>query len=248
MFKIALITGLAVGAATLIGSLLAFVVKKISHKFNDMLLAFAAGIMLGATFFSLVLPSLEGGGEYGIFVTAGGVLAGALLVTLLDRIVPHLHTFIGMEDDGEGTSHRLMLFVLAIAFHNLPEGMAVGVGFGGGNVGDALSIAIAIALQNIPEGMITIFPLLMAGLSKKRALLVGACTGLVEVLGVLIGFTSVTLVQSLLPFLLALAGGTMLYVISNDMIPETHSHGFAKQATFSVIAGFIAMMFIDHIF
>ena len=243
MFSIALITGIGVGMATMVGSLMAFFIHRISHKLNDIILGFAAGIMLGAAFFSLILPSI-GTGVPGIAIPALGILCGAVLITLLDRFVPHMHKYIGVEAGSE--NRGLMLFVLAIAIHNFPEGMAVGVSFATGNTGNAASIAIAIALQNIPEGLITVSPLLMAGVKKRTALFLGLATGMVELAGTLIGYAVASVAGVMLPFMLALAGGTMVYVIGNDIISETHSHGYQKQASYALIVGVIVMLMIDH--
>ena len=244
MFLIALATGLGVGTATAIGSIMAFFIHRISHKLNDAIMGFAAGIMLGASFVSLILPSI-GEGVSGIAIPALGIVCGAFLINLLDKIVPHMHKFMGV---GQGkTNHSLLLFVMAIALHNFPEGMAVGISFATGEIGNAVSLSIAIALQNIPEGLITVSPLLMAGVSRKKALIIGLVTGGVELLGTLVGFGLASIAGAVLPFMLALAGGTMIYVISNDIIPETHSHGFQKPASYSLIAGVIVMLMLDHL-
>jgi ZIP family zinc transporter len=137
------------------------------------------------------------------------------------------------------------LFVLAIAIHNLPEGLAAGVGFGSGNTAQALTIAGGIALQNIPEGMIIIAPMLASGVSKKRTFLCALATGLVEVVGTLIGYFAVSISTAVLPFALAFAGGTMLYVISDEMIPETHAHGNERSATYALLLGFCLMLVMD---
>jgi ZIP family zinc transporter len=160
-----------------------------------------------------------------------------------------LHALAGVESEehkNEGLS-KVLLFVMAIAIHNLPEGIAAGVGFGSGNEGQALIIAGGIALQNIPEGMVIIAPMLAAGVSKKRTLLIASLTGLVEVVGTLIGYFAVSISSAILPFALAFAGGTMLYVISDEMIPETHAHGSQRGATYSLLAGFCLMMCMDFL-
>ena len=138
-----------------------------------------------------------------------------------------------------------MLFVMAIAIHNLPEGIAAGVGFGSDNIGNAITVALGIALQNIPEGMIIVSPLIMSGVSKWRVFLIASFTGLIEIIGTLIGFTAVSVATTILPFALAFAGGTMIYVVSDEMIPETHSHGYERMATYSLLFGFITMLIMD---
>lgn len=241
---IVLLTALGVGGATVFGSLLGFIFKKISHKFSDIILSFAAGVMLAAAVLGLILPSLEFGGKFGILITILGVFVGAFCINIVDRVVPHLHRLVGVSEENNALN-KVLLFVAAIAIHNLPEGIAAGVGFGSGDNSQALLIAGGIALQNIPEGMIIIGPMLAAGVSPKRTFVAALLTGLVEVVGTLIGYFAVSLSTTILPFALSFAGGTMLYVISNDMIPETHSHGSEKGATYSLLIGFCLMLAVD---
>ena len=250
MFKYMLITAFAVGMSTFIGSLLSFPIKKISHKTNDIILSFAAGIMLAATVFSLIIPSLELDNA-NIYMTAVGIFAGCLFINFVERFVPHIQKIIEPSLTESGQTENLeqtILFLIAIAIHNFPEGLAVGVSFSGGNIGNALSIAIGISLQNIPEGMVTIMPLIAAGMNRKTALLIALFTGLTEVIGTIVGYAAISVSAALLPFLLAFAGGTMLFVISHEMIPETHSHGYEMEATYSFIIGFIVMLIIDFNF
>ncbi len=244
---VVLLTALGVGGATAVGALIGFSFKKLPHSFNDIILGFAAGVMLCAAAFGLVAPALEGGGAERIFLVIAGIFAGAVFLSLIDRIVPHLHGFAGGKAEGADAQKlsRVLLFVLAIAIHNLPEGIAAGVSFGTGNVSDALSVAGGIALQNIPEGMVIIAPMLAAGVKPGRTLAIALGTGLVEVVGTFIGYFAVNLSASALPFALAFAGGTMIYVISDEMIPETHSHGYEKEATYALIAGFCVMLLMD---
>ncbi len=248
--KIVLLTALGVGGATVIGALLGFVFKKTSHKFNDIVLSFAAGVMLAAAVFGLVLESLEYGGKYSIIVTIVGVFAGAFCVNLIDKLVPHLHKLTGADQEQHPSKteqlNKVLLFVIAIAIHNLPEGIAAGVGFGTGNTAEALTIAGGIALQNIPEGMVIIAPMIAAGMSKGRTLIIALLTGVVEVLGTLLGYFAVSVSTAILPFALAFAGGTMLYVISDEMIPETHAHGSERGATYSLLVGFCVMLAFDY--
>ena len=242
------LTGLGVGGATLIGALIGFLFKGISHKFSDIVLSFAAGVMLAAAVVGLVLPSLEYGGKFGILITVAGIFSGALVLHLIDRIVPHLHKFIDKDNENHRKTglDKVILFVTAIAIHNLPEGIAAGVGFGTGNSAEALVIAGGIALQNIPEGMVIIAPMLSAGVAPKKTFLLAAMTGAVEVLGTLIGYFAVTVSSFILPFALAFAGGTMLYVISDEMIPETHAHGHQSGATYALLVGFSIMLITDY--
>ena len=246
--EMVLLTALGVGGATVFGSLIGFCFKKISHKFSDIVLAFAAGVMLAAAVLGLILPSVEYGGQWGLLITVAGIFTGALCLNLIDKAVPHLHKLAGVEQEKhEGNSNlsKVLLFVTAIAIHNLPEGIAAGVSFGSDNVGEALIIAGGIALQNIPEGMVIIGPMLAAGITPKRTFLCAMLTGLVEVVGTLLGYFAVTIASAILPFALAFAGGTMLYVISDEMIPETHAHGSERGATYALLVGFCVMLISD---
>ena len=245
--KLVLLTAVGVGGATMIGALLGFIFKKFSHKFSDIVLSFAAGVMLSAAVLGLILPSLEYGGKFGILFTVSGIFAGALCLNLIDKLVPHLHRLIGtdMESHNNAGLSKVLLFVTAIAIHNLPEGIAAGVGFGSGNTTQALLIAGGIALQNIPEGMVIIGPMLASGVSPRKTLICALLTGVVEVIGTLIGYFAVSLASAILPFALAFAGGTMLYVISDEMIPETHAHGSQRGATYALLVGFCLMLVTD---
>ena len=244
-----LLTALGVGGASVMGALLGLIFKKTTHKFNDIVLAFAAGVMLAASVIGLILPSLELGGKYSLVVTIAGIFCGAMCVNLIDKIVPHLHKMTGVDQEAhpekQAQLNKVLLFVIAIAIHNLPEGIAAGVGFGTGDVTQALTIAGGIALQNIPEGMVIIGPMLAAGMSHGRTFAVAIITGVVEVIGTLLGFFAVSVSTAVLPFALAFAGGTMLYVISDEMIPETHAHGSERGATYSLLAGFCLMLVFD---
>lgn len=243
-----LLTALGVGGATLFGSIIGFLFKNISHKFSDIILSFASGVMLAAAVLGLILPSVEYGGDLGLIYAVSGIFAGALCLNLLDKLVPHIHGLNGSEPESHPDSSRfnkVMLFVLAIAIHNLPEGIAAGVGFGSGNIAEAALIAGGIALQNIPEGMVIIGPMLATGISPKKTFLFAAATGVVEIIGTLLGYFAVSISTAILPFALAFAGGTMLYVISDEMIPETHAHGCQRGATYSLLAGFCLMLISD---
>ena len=248
--QLVILTALGVGGATVIGAAIGFLFKNLSHKFNDIVLSFAAGIMLAAAFIGLILPSLEYGGKYGIITTIAGIFVGALCMKLVDMLVPHLHKMSDSDiepHERNKTLDKVLLFVLAIAIHNLPEGIAAGVGFGAGNDAEAIVIAIGIALQNIPEGMVIIAPMLAAGISPKKTFFFAALTGLVEVVGTMIGYFAVSVSAVILPFALSFAGGTMLYVISDEMIPETHAHGSESGATFSLLLGISLMLLMDFV-
>ncbi len=247
--ELVLLTALGVGGATVLGSVLGFFFKKISHRFSDLVLAFAAGVMLCAAVTGLILPSLEYESASPLLITVAGILCGAVFLNILDKLVPHLHRLAGVEQEGhpENTAklNKVLLFVMAIAIHNLPEGIAAGVGFGSGNNAHAFTIAAGIALQNIPEGMVIIGPMLAAGMSPTRTFLCALATGVVEVLGTLLGYFAVSISSAILPFALAFAGGTMLYVISDEMIPETH-HNEARGVTYALLIGFCLMLAMGY--
>ena len=245
--ELVLLTALGVGGATVIGAIIGFLFKKLSHTFSDIVLSFAAGVMLSAAVIGLIIPSVEYGGKYGLIITVAGIFAGAVCLNLIDRLVPHLHKMAGVDSETHtnGNLSKVLLFVSAIAIHNLPEGIAAGVGFGSGDTAQALIIAGGIALQNIPEGMVIIAPMLAAGVKPSRTLVLAILTGVVEIIGTLIGYFAVNIASAILPFALAFAGGTMLYVISDEMIPETHSHGHERGATYALLVGFCLMLVTD---
>ena len=245
-------TAIGVGGATVVGALIGFLFKNVTHKFSDIVLSFAAGVMLAAAVFGLIEPSLSHGVErYGLgwalAIAIGGIFLGALCLNFTDKLVPHLHRMVGADQESHKSEslNKVLLFVMAIAIHNLPEGIAAGVGFGSENTAQALIIAGGIALQNIPEGLVIIGPMLAAGVSKKRTFLCAMATGLVEVVGTLIGYFAVWIAEVILPVALAFAGGTMLYVISDEMIPETHAHGGERGATYALLIGFCLMLAMD---
>ncbi len=247
--KMVFLTALGVGGATIFGSLIGFMFKRISHRFSDIVLSFAAGVMLSAAIIGLILPSLEYGGKWSVLITVSGIFAGAACLNLIDKLIPHLHRLVGndIEEHNNSSLDKVLLFVTAIAIHNLPEGIAAGVSFGTDDVTQALMIAFGIALQNIPEGMVIIGPMLAAGVSPRKTFACAMVTGLIEVVGTLIGYWAVSIASAILPFALAFAGGTMLYVISDEMIPETHSHGDETSATYALLAGFCVMLISDFL-
>ena len=243
------LTALGVGSATVMGALIGFFIKGLSHKFSDYILSFAAGVMLCAAVCGLVLPSLEyEGGRNAVLITVLGIFCGAFVLNLADKLVPHNHRMSGDDIESHGERNeklgKVLLFVMAIAIHNLPEGIAAGVGFGTGNTAQAITIALGIALQNIPEGMVIIAPMLAVGIGKGKTFLIAALTGVVEVIGTFIGFFAVSISTAVLPFALAFAGGTMLYVISDEMIPETH-HNEGRGITYALLFGFCLMLVMD---
>ncbi len=236
--------------ATLLGSLLGFFIKNLPHKWNDTILGYCAGLMLAASIIGLIVPGVETRGDMSVWIVVAGALAGGFFLNILDLLTPHLHTLTGLDAEEHRNNHslnRIMLFVMAIAIHKLPEGVAAGVTLT--EAGDtSWIVTIGIALQNIPEGMVIIAPLLMAGVSHLRTLLISIAIGLLEVVGVWAGAFMGYLSASLLPVMLSFAGGAMLYVISDEMIPETHAHGNQKLATYALITGFMTLLVIEEAF
>lgn len=243
-----ILTALGVGGSTLVGASLGFLFRKIPHKWNDAINGFAAGVMLSAAVLGLILPAVEMGGVNRLWMICLGILAGAVFLNCMDRLTPHLHRISGVDIEAHqsnGDLGKVMLFVMAIALHNFPEGLAAGVSFGTGNLENALTVTVGIALQNIPEGLVIIAPLLFSGVTPRRTLLIASATGIVEVIGTFVGFFAASISAAILPFALAFAGGTMLYVVSDEMIPETHGHGNERLATYSLLIGFIVMLLLD---
>lgn len=245
---IVIITAFGVGGATIVGALIGYFFKELSHKSNDIILGFAAGVMLSAACYGLILPAIDSVKPQDIWIPVVGIAFGAVFLALSDRLTPHLHSITGMDCEAHANNsslNKILLFVIAIAIHNFPEGLAAGVAFGTGDISDAITVATGIALQNIPEGMIVVTPLLMCGLSRRRAFAIAAATGVIEIVGTFVGYFAISISAAILPFALAFAGGTMIYVISDEMIPETHSHGYERAATYSILFGFVTMMIID---
>jgi zinc transporter, ZIP family len=228
--------------------------RGVSARQEDLLLGFAAGVMLAASFFSLLLPAIDSASAlFGprfapAAVAALGVLLGAGLTAAADELVPHRHFVQGDQGPATAAMSKVWLFVAAITIHNFPEGLAIGVGFGGASVENGTSLGAGIGLQNLPEGLAVAVALRANGVSKGKAFLVAAGTGLVEPIGGLLGVTVVSLVQPLLPWALAFAAGAMLYVISHEIIPETHSRGYQREATAGMAVGSALMMFLDVAF
>lgn len=242
---------LAAGLGTAVGALGVFWVSRIGTRVEDMLLASAAGVMLAASFFSLIVPGLEfaeadtGNAVLATSVVVFGLLVGATAIWGVHEYVPHEHFLSGREGIGGERMERIWLFVLAIVLHNLPEGMAVGVGFAGGNFGNGLALAIGIFLQNLPEGLAVASALLSIGYGVSLSFWIAAVTGLVEPFGGLIGSVAVWAAEPLMPWILGFAAGAMLFVISNEIIPETHRRGHPHAATFALLGGFVLMMGLD---
>jgi len=238
------LASLIAGLATGIGALPVFFVRKVSDRFLDASLGFAAGVMLAATSFSLIVPAIEIGG---IWKTVIGIILGTLFLIYAEKLTPHMHQVTGIKGPSTHLS-KLWLFIMAITIHNFPEGMAVGVGFGGGDIKAGITLAIGIGLQNIPEGLAVALPLLREKSTRGKAFLIALLTGLVEPIGGILGISIVSAGRFILPYGLAFAAGAMLFVISEEIIPETHSRGNDRQATIGVIIGFIVMMVLDNLF
>lgn len=254
VFEQMLVCAAGLGLSSLFGSMAGLVVRKIPHRWNDIFLGFCAGMMLTASMVCLIVPAVNMAGPAGWWQPLVGVIAGVALIAVLDKITPHLHHLAGVDkeiiaEEYHGTHNksinRVLLFVMAIAIHKFPEGLATGIVFDGGNMSNAYTVAITIALQNIPEGMVVVTPLLMIGVKYGKVIGVGLSVALLEVAGVICGYLLGDISSNLLPALTALAGGAMLYVISDEMIPETHSHGYEKYATYALVAGVMTMLYIQ---
>ena len=246
-FLLGILASTIAGLFTGVGAIPIFFTRNISENMLDTLLGFAAGVMLAATSFSLIVPSLEYSGNTvkGAFITAAGILIGAIFLDLTDKYSPHVH-LLDKRSEGASTSlKKIWLFIIAITLHNFPEGLAVGVGFGDNNIKNGLSIALGIGLQNIPEGLAVALALVREKYDVKKAFLIALLTGLVEPIGGILGIGLVSIFKPVLPFILALAAGAMLFVISDEIIPETHNNGHEREATYGVIIGFIIMMILD---
>lgn len=247
----AILGGTVAFIATTAGAFPAIIGKRMSRGTSDMMLGFAAGVMLSAAYFSLILPGIERAEEQtgsvwiAAAIAAAGVCLGAGFVWLLNAKIPHEHFKSGPEGGADqSTVARIWLFVIAIAIHNFPEGLSIGVAFG---VDEAkgFSVMTGISLQDIPEGLAVAVALMGLGYSKWKALSVTALTGAIEILGAAIGAAAVTFSGALLPWGLTFAAGAMLFIISHEIVPETHRHGHQDRATTGFIIGLVMMMFLD---
>ena len=242
------ISAVGLCGATIMGSLLGFAIKELPHKWNDTVLGYCAGIMLAASTLGLLVPAFEQTASWWVVVV--GVMVGAFFLNLLDFVTPHLHHITGLDEaehHNNTSLNRVLLFVMAIALHKLPEGMAAGVSLSD-TASASWAVSLGIAIQNVPEGMVVIAPLLLAGVKPMRTFVISTVIGLLEVVGVWLGFALGSISQTLLPVMLGFAGGAMLYVTSDEMIPETHAHGYQKQATYALLLGFMTLLLIERIF
>ncbi|MCG8545702.1 MAG: ZIP family metal transporter [Alphaproteobacteria bacterium] len=251
VFWLGTLASLCAGLMTGVGALPALFGRRVSSGTQNSMLGFAAGVMLAATAFSLVLPGLEqgltiyGSAAGASLASAAGILVGGAGIALLHRYAPHEHFITGREGADHIQLRRLWLFVIAITLHNFPEGLAVGVAFGGGNMADGMALTAGIGLQNVPEGLAVALALLAVGYSQLKAVAIAAATGLVEVVGGMAGAGLVSIALPVLPVALAFAAGAMLFVISNEIIPETHRKGSAATATAGLMVGFVVMLQLD---
>lgn len=249
LITLGLLGSLAAGMATGLGALPAMITTRVSPRALNGMLGFAAGVMLAATAFSLLIPAINDGG---VWLAMVGLLLGVAFLALLDRFLPHEHFQMGPEGP-PSSLRRTWLFVIAITMHNFPEGMAVGVGFGSGRMGEAIALAIGIGIQNVPEGLAVALPLIRERYTRRQALLIATLSGLVEPVGGVLGAAAVVAAQSLLPIGLAFAAGAMLFVIVDEIIPETHHIGEqgkasdARLSTYGLIVGFVVMTLLDNL-
>lgn len=239
------------GAMTAVGAVPILFAWTMSMRARDVFLGFAAGVMLSASFFSLIIPGLEvaerltGSVTLSALVVVAGFIIGVGAIAALNDRIPHTHFVQGRQGPKSIRLQKVWLFVFAITIHNFPEGLAVGVSFGGGDIGNGTSIAIGIGLQNAPEGLAVAVALLGEGYSRRKSFLIAALSGMIEPIGGLLGVFAVSQSEQLLPWGLAFAAGAMIYVIVHEIIPETHNRTFANEATAGLAAGLVLMMFLD---
>ena len=246
--KILSIVLLSIGGSTVAGVLAGLLFRHIPHRLNDIVLGFAAGVMLAASILGLIAPAFET--QDGILLAICGTFAGAGLISMLDRIVPHLHRIAGIDTEthrSNGSIGKTLLFVTAIALHKIPEGLATGVSFGTGDVGDIITVAGSMSLQNIPEAIVIVAPLFAIGVAAGRVVCISFAIAAISIVSVLAGCALTAVFAGAMPFMLTAAGGAMLYVISDEMIPETHSHGYEKPATFALISGLLLVIILQRL-
>ena len=255
----ALLGGLMAATATALGTIPALLARQITQRVNDTMMGFGAGVMLAATSFSLIIPGLQIASNQGAgpwlasSIVGGGIVLGALALMFIDRLIPHEHFVKGVEgglinraDRAQATKlKRVWLFVMAIALHNFPEGLAIGVAFAGPDDIGAKALAVGISIQDIPEGLVVALALLGVGYSKGLAATVAIMTGLVEPIAAVLGVALISMSIHFLPWGLAIAAGAMLFVVSHEIIPESHRKGHETWATGGLIVGFVLMMLLD---
>ncbi|NMG68006.1 ZIP family metal transporter [Azoarcus indigens] len=248
----ALAAGSLAALATALGAVPIVVVKKLNPRVNDSLLGLGAGVMLAATCFSLIVPALDTAGEgrgpwASSLIVGAGLLLGAFFLMVMEHLTPHVHVVAPDRQDASDLQRvrRLWLFVFAIVLHNVPEGLAIGVATAGTDAAHATALTTGIAIQDVPEGLVVALALLSAGLRKLPALLISAASGLVEPLAAVLGAAALGYSAPLLPWGLAFAGGAMLFVVSHEIIPESHRQGHERFATAGLVCGFVLMMILD---
>jgi zinc transporter, ZIP family len=250
----ALVGGSVAALATALGTLPVLFSQRLSDRVQDTLFGFGAGVMMAASAFSLVIPGLQAARDTGVFgggswaaggVVGAAILLGAIALLLMDRVLPHEHFIKGREGSAARKLRRTWLFVIAIALHNLPEGLAIGVGYAGNDGMRANALAMGIAIQDVPEGLVVAVALLAAGYRRGFAVGLGVASGLVEPLGAMLGAAVISLSAALLPWGLGFAAGAMLFVISHEIIPESHRKGHEAFATGGLMTGFVLMMVLD---
>ncbi|VTU39372.1 Zinc transporter ZupT [Variovorax sp. PBL-H6] len=247
----ALAGGMIAALATALGTVPVLLSQQFSQRSYDIMLGFGAGVMLAASSFSLVIPGLaaakaQGASAWGAGgIVGGGILLGALLLLAIDRAVPHEHFVKGVEGPQARTLRRVWLFVLAIVLHNLPEGLAIGVAFAGTDPVGAAALTTGISIQDVPEGMVVALALRGVGYGRLSSVALGIVSGLVEPLAAVFGALLITVSAGMLPWGLAMAAGAMLYVISHEVIPESHRQGHEASATGGLVLGFVVMMVLD---
>ncbi|MDD5135881.1 MAG: ZIP family metal transporter [Candidatus Omnitrophica bacterium] len=238
------LASLIAGSATILGALPVFFIHKVSEKFLDALMGFAAGVMLSVTFFGLIFPAIKIGG---IWKASLGILLGALFLIIMEKAVPHIHRVTGMKGPHVHLS-KLWLFILAITIHNFPEGLTVGVGFAGGNINSGIVLAIGIGIQNIVEGLAVAVSFFRSTNKLIKAFLVASFTCVVEPIGGFLGISVLSIAKPLIPYGMAFAAGAMLFVTVEELIPETHSRGNVRESTVGIILGVVVMMLLENIF
>ena len=247
----ALAGGCLAALATALGTLPVLLSQQFSQRTYDTMLGFGAGVMLAASSFSLIVPALasakaQGASAWGAGgIVGAGILLGSLLLLLIDRLVPHEHFVKGLEGRQGLAMKRVWLFVLAISLHNFPEGLAIGVAFAGTDAVGALALASGISIQDVPEGMVVALALRSVGYSRGRSAGIGILSGVIEPVAAVLGVAVISLSANFLPWGLAGAAGAMLYVISHEIIPESHGQGHEAFATGGLIVGFVLMMLLD---
>jgi len=232
------------GSATVIGAFGVFFMKHATEKFLDSAMGFSAGVMLAATLFGLMAPAIKTGG---ILQAALGIMLGALFLIVMEKTVPHIHHVAGKKGPAIHLS-KTVLFILAITIHNFPEGLTVGVGFAGGNIASGIMLAVGIGIQNIIEGLAVGLTMLRDKTRIMQAFWIACFTCVVEPIGGFMGISIVSFSNFLAPYGMAFAAGAMLFVTSEEIIPETHSRGNAREATVGLIFGFVTMMMLENIF